>query len=159
MKLTLETLAVLSPQQQEMIREIWNSEYPDTLYHSSSESFSNYIAQLEFPTHLLLIHTHGEIAGWATLFSREQQHWFAMILSRSIQGMGYGSQLLTHLKQLQNHLYGWVIDSDTYRKPDGSHYSSPVPFYLRNGFIVEPEVRLELPHLSAVRISWNHPDV
>ena len=37
----------------------------------------------------------------------------------------------------------------------GKPYRSPLDFYIKNGFKVLPEIRLELPSISAVKIKWS----
>ncbi|MEO8416533.1 MAG: hypothetical protein ABI472_22910 [Ginsengibacter sp.] len=87
-------------------------------------------------------------------FVREKETWFTITIDSSVQGQGKGSQLLNKLKEHEQSLNGWVIDHDSEIKQSGEIYNSPLPFYLKNDFLVYPEIRLEIPILSAAKITW-----
>jgi hypothetical protein len=94
------------------------------------------------------------ICGWAYAFTRSGERWFAIILSASVQGMGYGAKLMAHLQATEPVLHGWVIDHDQARKRNGLPYISPLAFYLKRGFHLLPDQRLETESLSAVKIRF-----
>ena len=71
-----------------------------------------------------------------------------------MSGKGFGTQLLNLGKEKESVLNGWVIDHDKDKKRNGENYISPLNFYLKNGFEVFPDNRLELEKLSAVKIRW-----
>lgn len=102
----------------------------------------------------MLIDKNGIIKGWYFDFDRNNEKWFAMILAAEIHRKGFGTQLLNEAKKKESALSGWVIDKTDYLKQNGNFYKSPIPFYLKNGFHKLPEIRLELTHLSAVKIQW-----
>lgn len=145
----------LSPVEKESVMKLWNSEYPAKLAYDKLEDFDTYINGLESPTHIL-VRLNNEIVGWATKFYRNQEKWFAIILSSSIQGHRVGSKLMMDLKENEEMLCGWVIDHNDDRKINGELYLSPLNFYLKQGFDILKEQRLELPTLSAVKISWKN---
>lgn len=149
----IETIS-LSPEQKEAIRTLWNKEYPANLALHTPGEFELYLSGLNECYHLLLQNTDSVIAGWAFSFYRAEERWFAIILDRSMHRKGKGTALLNLLKARENKLSGWVADHDSYLKKDGSRYESPLSFYLKNGFITRPNVRLELGYLSAVKIEW-----
>ena len=60
------------------------------------------------------------------------------------------------LKENEEMLCGWVIDHHDDRKINGELYLSPLNFYLKQGFDILKEQRLELPTSSAVKISWRN---
>jgi hypothetical protein len=145
----------LNPIQREAVRRLWNTEYPESLQLETPEDFGHYLENLSEKTHYLVIEDN-RILGWGMTFQRETGTWFAMILDRSIQGKGTGSQLLERMKTAHRELFGWVIDHGEAPKADGTLYSSPLGFYLKNGCTIDPGIRLELPTISAVQIRFVH---
>lgn len=152
---TVSLFPDLNPEQREIVRQLWNEEYPAGLNLATSADFDNYLNGLTQKTHYLLLTGTNEIAGWGLTFQRDNEQWFAMIVHRAYQGKQAGTQLLRNMQNNNPVLYGWVIDHSNDSKSDGTNYPSPLPFYLKNGFVTDPGIRLELPHLSAVRICWS----
>ncbi len=134
--------------------ELWNNEYPEKLNYNNLFQFEEYLAELTGITHFLLIENKDSIMGWAYSFIRNDEKWFAIILSEKQQGKGHGSELLAHLKQSDNQLNGWVIDHNNDLIKNGKVYKSPLVFYLKNGFEIIENERLELDKISAVKIQW-----
>ncbi|MCL6265746.1 GNAT family N-acetyltransferase [Flagellimonas sp. 2012CJ39-3] len=95
-----------------------------------------------------------KIQAWYFDFTRENEKWFAIILSSKVQGKGLGTKILNMAKQKESILNGWVIDHNKDHKRNGQPYKSPLGFYLKHGFKKIPETRLELDHISAVKIKW-----
>lgn len=144
----------LDNSQIKVIFELWNAEYPKNLTHQNLSNFENYLNALANQHHLILTDENSAIKGWYFDFERNHEKWFAMILAAEIHGKGFGTLLLNGAKKKESVLNGWVIDKTDYLKQNGNLYKSPVPFYLKNGFKLLPEIRLELEHLSAVKITW-----
>ena len=144
----------LTTTQKTGILQLWNNEFPEKLKHEALSDFDNYLKELSGQEHYLLLTETGEIKGWTFTFIREGEKWFALLLDKSIHGLGYGSRLLNRLKEKEEKLSGWVIDQETNQKQNGDYYISPLKFYLRNGFTVYPEIRLENDKMSAVKIGW-----
>lgn len=151
--LILETLE-LEAEQAKAILDLWNQEYPEQLRHTELEGFYQHLGALKQKKHYLLIETGNEIKGWGFLFKRENENWFALILDSMIQGKGHGTQLLNRIQAGEECLSGWVIDHNRERKGNGEPYKSPLHFYLKNGFKIASEQRLETDRISAVKISW-----
>ena len=143
----------LTENQKETIRRLWNEEYPKKLNHAESSDFEAYLEKLSHPYHILLIENNS-IKGWYFDFIRENEKWFAMIIDGKEHGKGYGTLLLNLAKEKEPELNGWVIDHNEEIKHDGTVYQSPLEFYRKNGFIVKPQIRLELNTLSAVKMKW-----
>jgi hypothetical protein len=152
MKITETT--ILTEVQKAAIIGLWNREYPAQLSYKTPEAFNLYLDGLSGKQHLLLSNDADEILGWAIVFERERERWFAIILDRKLHRKGFGTMLLDRVKAGNAQLVGWVTDHERYVKSDSSPYPSPLGFYLRNGFRVEEGTRLELEHLSVVRIDW-----
>lgn len=132
----------LSNEQKSRIVEMWNAEYPLNLAHSDISSFDEYLNDLGDKKHFLLFDESGEIAGWAMIFERENAKWFAIIIDSKTQGKGFGIKLLDNLKSAEDQLFGWVIDTDIYKKANGEIYRSPLGFYKKIGFIVHENEKI-----------------
>lgn len=150
----IESTSFLTLFRKEQIRALWNKEYPQSLHHGSTKNFEGYLATLDDANHYLLTDADEEIMAWLVCFTREGERWFAMILDASIHCQGWGSKLLQEVKKHEPFLNGWVIDQNIYQKSNGENYRSPLDFYIKNGFEIVPRTRLELNHLSAVKIHW-----
>lgn len=139
------------------IHHLWNREYPANLQHATLADLESYLAGLTEPSHLLLLDAQQQLKGWYVDFMRENGRWFALIIDSALHGQGFGSQLLDIARQQRTELNGWVVDHARDHKINGEPYRSPLGFYLKNGFIVRSEERLELEKISAVKIHWNRP--
>ncbi|MBO6516888.1 MAG: GNAT family N-acetyltransferase [Bacteroidia bacterium] len=146
----------LTADRREQVLKLWNKEYPQQLSYKEIQDFDAYLSKLDDKQHLLAI-MDDYLCGWMMCFTRNTERWFAMIVDRSYQGMTIGTRLMKLAKQKESVLNGWVIDNSTYLRADETPYVSPLSFYLKNGFIALPNTRLELPHLSALKITWKKP--
>jgi len=145
---------ILSFEEKEVLREIWNVEYPVRLIYKTAEEFDIYLNGLLNTKHYLLLDDENKINGWAYTFLRENEDWFGLILNHNFQGKGNGSLLINLIKSKNNSLNGWVSDGENDVKQNGLFYKSPMQFYLKNGFTIIPEIRIENEKLSAVKINW-----
>ena len=84
----------LNEQAKQQVLDLWNNEYPEKLSYSSLIEFDHYLQNLNNLTHLLLIDNIGIILGWALTFDRENEKWFAIILSEKVQVKGLGRKCL-----------------------------------------------------------------
>ncbi|NVK27960.1 MAG: GNAT family N-acetyltransferase [Flavobacteriia bacterium] len=146
--------ANLSTAEKQELRELWNAEYPHRLAHPSITDFEKYLHGLEDQKHRLYLTDKNQILGWYFDFIRDAERWFAIILRSSVHGMGLGSQMISQAKKENPCLNGWVIDKDDEVLANGQAYRSPLEFYQKNGFKVLKDQRLELEHISAVKIVW-----
>ncbi|WP_420402049.1 GNAT family N-acetyltransferase [Flagellimonas sp.] len=144
----------LAQSEKVQLMALWNNEYPEKLAYKSMAAFDTYLENLKDPSHILLIDEDKKIKGWYFDFIRDNEKWFAIILDSQIHGKGIGSKMLELAKEKENELNGWVIDHSTDKKKNGEIYSSPLPFYLKNGFKKITGNRLELDKISAVKIKW-----
>ncbi|AZA62578.1 GNAT family N-acetyltransferase [Chryseobacterium indoltheticum] len=152
MKIT--TTHQLNLVQKEQVLQLWNNEYPEKLAYKNMGGFESYLEKLNEVKHFLLANNDEKIQGWAITFKRENETWFAIILSENLHGKGWGTKVLNELKQNKKEMNGWVIDHSDDKKRNGSFYKSPLEFYLKNGFEVLSDTRLELEIMSAVKIKW-----
>ncbi|RZK20205.1 MAG: N-acetyltransferase [Pedobacter sp.] len=138
----------------EKIYQLWNNEYPKSLSFIDLKGLDDYLKTLSEPIYYLLECDSGEILAWASKFFRENEKWFAIILDEKIHGQGKGTEMLNLIKENEFVLNAWVIDKEEAEKANGKIYKSPLNFYLKNGFKVYPEIRLENEKMSAVKIIW-----
>jgi hypothetical protein len=146
-----------TPLQKERIFQLWNTAYPSAITYVFMAQLNSYLNNLLDPEHYFLINDENEIAAWALTFSRDNEKWFAIIISEDYQEKGLGTFLLNQIKWNETILNGWVIDSNKYFKSDGTPYVSPLSFYIKNNFKVLRDIRLEIPQMSAVKIRWHKP--
>lgn len=144
----------LNEQAKKQVLELWNSEYPEKLSYNSLTEFDNYLQNLKNQNHFLLTSDIAIILGWAFTFDRDNEKWFAIILSEKIKGLGLGRKMLDAIKNNEKVLNGWVTDHNKDMKKNGQHYISPLKFYEKCGFKILSDVRLELDKISAVKIKW-----
>lgn len=144
----------LNDQTKVQVLDLWNTEYPKNLSHSNSTDFDDYLGKLTNPMHYLLLNESDLILGWAFTFDRDDERWFAIILSEKIKGRGIGKKMLNEIKCDESILNGWVIDHNNDLKQNGQYYLSPLKFYEKCGFEVLPDIRLNLEMISAVKIRW-----
>jgi GNAT superfamily N-acetyltransferase len=145
---------ILSLKEKEILRELWNEEYPARLHLKNNEDFDLYLNGLSNTKHYLLFGDSNKINGWAFTFLREGENWFAIILDHQIQGKGNGSLLINKLKKNNMSLNGWVVDHENEVKQNEKYYRSPMPFYIKNGFTILTEIRIENEKMSCVKINW-----
>lgn len=134
---------------------LWNNEYPRHLAFHHYDELEGYLTTLAGQMHYIALDAAGRIIGWAVVFERESEKWFAIIVDGAWHKKGVGARLLTKLKDTEDALNGWVTDHDRYTRQDGTAYPSPLSFYRKNGFTVCAETRLETEKLNAVKIRWN----
>ncbi|CAM4346295.1 hypothetical protein SAMN06265348_112144 [Pedobacter westerhofensis] len=149
---------VLTEKQKKAILKLWNNEYPDQLNYKDLTDLDSYLSNLPGAQHFLCM-KNTKVMGWAFKFSRDTETWFAIILDGSIQKQGVGTMMLDQLKTGEKALTGWVVDHDQYLKTNGETYQSPLSFYLKNGFGVNRQLRLESPKLSAAMVKWQSRQV
>ncbi len=145
---------ILSLEEKEVLREIWNNEYLAKLHLKTPEDFNLYLNGISNTKHYLLIDDSDKIIGWAFTFLRDGENWFAIIVDSKIQGRGNGTFLINEIKKNNTNLNGWVIDQENEVKQNEEIYKSPIPFYIKNGFEVLPDIRIENEKMSGVKIYW-----
>jgi len=145
---------VLSLQEKEVLYQLWNTEYPEKLSYETIDGFDLYLTSLSNTKHYLLIDEANKIKGWAFTFFRDDEDWFAILVEKSSQGCGKGSLLMEELKKNKSCLNGWVVDHENDVKQNNEQYKSPLLFYVKNGFVICQETRIENQKISAVKINW-----
>ncbi|WP_044201210.1 GNAT family N-acetyltransferase [Flammeovirga sp. OC4] len=152
-KYQYEICSELNPLEKSRLMTIWNNEYPMQLSYKSINAFETYLNGIS-NKRFILVKTYGnQIVGWFLKFEREEERWFATIVDEKHKGKGIGSTLLKLGKKQFGNLNGWVIDHNRYFKNNGQKYLSPLEFYIKNACRVQHGERLEVPVLSAVKIT------
>lgn len=136
------------------VLKLWNQEYPIQLNYKNELELDHYLEGLNDQSHVVIFNESNDTIGWYFDFIREEERWFAIILDSSSHKQGIGTRILNHAKRNNAVLNGWVIDTDQYKKASGERYQSPLEFYLKNGFKIQDEGRLEDDKISALRIRW-----
>lgn len=150
--------ATLAPHQKEFVFAVWNKEYPTSLSHASLNDLEKWLATLAEPRHLIALGHNDQMLGWATVFTRDGQRWFAIIVSFGAQRAGLGNQLLEHMKKSEAALNAWVIDNFDEVTPGGRLFLSPMPFYIKHGFEICHGTRFPSDTISAVKIRWRRSE-
>ena len=65
-----------------------------------------------------------------------------------------GRLLVEKLKSENDVFYGWVIDHNNDLKSNGVYYRTPMPFYLKLGFEILHDQRIDSEMINAVKIKW-----
>lgn len=144
----------LTETQKLQIFEIWNNEYPAKIGYTDISQFEAYLEKLADQHHILVLDEDEKVKGWFFDFIREEDRWFAIILDSSLHGKGIGTKILDLAKSSNTVLNAWVTDHNTDLKKNGEYYQSPLQFYIKNGFEVLTDTRIETDILSAVKIRW-----
>ncbi|MDN3675415.1 hypothetical protein QWY99_20495 [Flavobacterium branchiarum] len=147
---------VLSFEDKKSLMQLWNAEYPGSLNYATIHDFDLYLNGLSDVKHYLLLVDENIIKGWTFTFLREEEYWFAILIDSQIQGTGKGALLIEELKMNNDNLNGWVIDHENAIKQNKQPYKSPLFFYLKNGFTVCSETRIENEKIDAVKINWKN---
>lgn len=144
----------LSASEKEFVFTLWNKEYPSHVAHAAPENLDRYLNSLGHPTYFLVLDETDNPLAWAALFTREGATWFAMLVDFKAQRSGIGHQLLNRMKEQSECLYAWAVDHFDDVTNEGRAYLSPLPFYLKNGFVICHGQRFPSGELSAVKIKW-----
>jgi hypothetical protein len=118
------------------------------------EELDEFFSQSVSPQHFMVLDDADEIVGWAFTFDRDGERWFSMVINTLYQRLCIGRMVLTFLKEKETRMNGWVINHPHDTRQNGEVYESPLPFYLKGDFVVQPDIRLENEKISAVQIEW-----
>ncbi|MDG2448671.1 MAG: GNAT family N-acetyltransferase [Saprospiraceae bacterium] len=136
------------------ILSLWNNEYPIQLNYNTLSDFESFLKPLTDQSHIVVVDDNQRIQGWYFDFIRDNARWFIIILDSNVHGQGLGTQLLNKAKEKKSQLNGWVIDHSDDKKRNGQFYQSPLNFYMKNGFKLLSDNRIENETISAVHIEW-----
>lgn len=149
MKLT--QTKILTNKQSEQIHALWNEEYPAKL----KDRFPILLDGADWYNHYVIEDMNHDTIAWAVDFEKEKQVRFSIIVSALHKGQGLGGMLIDKLKTENKEFYGWVIDHNDDLKLNGEQYLSPMPFYLKHGFKILNDQRIDNEMIKAVLIQWD----
>jgi len=149
----IESCKTLKPHDLKSLFTLWNSEYPKEATFRKESDLVDYLNTLSLSKHQLLKDENGLLKAWFCTFQRIDLPWFAMIVSRDLQGKGWGRKFLEEAQKKHSILNGWAVDHNEYQKVDGSPYPSPLGFYSKLGFR-KTKLKLGEGNLSVVHIVW-----
>ena len=138
----------LTTKQLQQINRLWNEEYPLKL----KDRFGLLLDGVNNYSHYLIEDKDKNILAWAVDFEKDNEIRFSIIVDKNYQGKGLGVQLIKKLKNDLEEFYGWVIDHNDDKKSNGENYESPLSFYIKQGFEVLHNKRIETDLLKAVKI-------
>jgi GNAT superfamily N-acetyltransferase len=141
----------LSEKQSSQINQLWNDEYPIKL----KDRFTILLDGADWHNHYIIEDTEQNVIAWALDFEKEKQIRFSIIVDTKHKGKGIGELLITKLKEETEEFYGWVIDHNNDLKSNGTYYQTPMPFYLKHGFEILENIRLDNEMIKAVLIKWS----
>lgn len=145
---------VLSKAQKEALFQLWNTEYPAKIVYDTLADLEIYLNQLDEPHHFLLMDADKRILGWAYTFILEDETWFSILIGKTGQMKGFGKEILQVFKERETKLIRWVIEHDLEFRKNGTRYHSPIGFYLKYGFDIVRDQRLNLQQFTAIKIKW-----
>lgn len=141
---------VLTTHQVSCINTMWNEEYPLKL----NDRFPLLLEGVVNYNHYVIEDESQNVVAWAVDFEKDNEVRFSIIVAAAQQGKGLGAMLLDRLKLEMNEFYGWVIDHSDDIKSNGEYYKTPMPFYLKHGFEIMHDVRIDTEMIRAVKIKW-----
>jgi GNAT superfamily N-acetyltransferase len=141
----------ISKKQKAQINKLWNDEYPVKL----KDRFDLLLNDVQNFNHYL-IEDKGEVVAWAVEFEKQKETRFSIIIKNQYQGKGIGKLLINKLKNELDEFYGWVIDNDFDLKSNGETYKSPLKFYLKLGFEILENERINNEILNAIKIKYSN---
>ena len=150
LQMEITQTTILSDVQSEQINSLWNAEYPLKL----KDRFPILLEGTTWHNHFLIEDSNHVVIAWAVMFEHSNQIRFSIIVSKEHQGKGLGKLLLDHLKATHDEFFGWVIDHNNDLKLNGENYISPLPFYLKQGFEIIPNQRIDSEMIQAVLVGW-----
>jgi len=137
----------------QQINNLWNDEYPLSLrdrFHLLFDDATN-------SKHYLICDSEETVLAWGAYFEKDSEIRFSIIVRENQQGNGLGSMIIERIKDDLDEFYGWVIDHDTDKKANSEFYQSPLEFYIRHGFEVLTDVRIDTDMIRAVKIHYKKP--
>lgn len=140
----------LTAHQASCINRMWNEEYPLKL----KDRFPLLLEGVVNYNHYVMEDEKGNVVAWAVEFERDGELRFSIIVTTTQIGKGIGALLLERLKAENNEFYGWVIDHNDDVKSNGEQYQTPIPFYLKHGFEILHDVRIDTKMIRAVKVKW-----
>ncbi len=146
----ISKIKTLTQSQSFQINQLWNDEYPLKL----KDRFSILLDGVEAYNHYIIEDAESNVLAWAVDFEKDNEIRFSIIVASKSKGKGMGRLLVEKLKSENDVFYGWVIDHNNDLKSNGVYYRTPMPFYLKLGFEILHDQRIDSEMINAVKIKW-----
>ncbi|MFK8055968.1 MAG: GNAT family N-acetyltransferase [Saprospiraceae bacterium] len=148
------TSTVLAKADWHTVLELWNTGFPVEVQLTDVGALRKII---EAPNcaHYVLRNAASKIEAWLAVFDRYDTRWFSILVSPEAQGQGLGKALILHAKTVEHCLEGWVVQSDDHFRADGEVYTSPLAFYKKLGFRLNPNRFPSDGKLDVVCVKWD----
>jgi len=147
------TEQVLAEADWESIMQLWNAGFPVEVQIPSVLALRKIIDDANCK-HYVIRDASLRIEAWLGVFDRYDTRWFSILVSPEAQGLGMGKTLIQHAKTLEPCLEGWVVQSDTHLHANGSPYKSPLAFYKKLGFRLNPNRFPSDGKLDVMCVKW-----
>ncbi len=151
----VEVSTVLAKADWETVLHLWNSSFPVEVQIDSAAALRKVI-QAPNCRHYIIRNADLKIDAWLAVFDRYDTRWFSILVSPETQGKGYGKALIRHAKTMESCLEGWVVQSNTHFRADGQAYVSPLAFYRKLDFRLNPNRFAEDGKLDVVCVKWEN---
>jgi GNAT superfamily N-acetyltransferase len=138
--------------------KLWNTVYPASISFRHAGALDEYLSGLDKLSHTFMLDSLDQICAWYFDFMRDEKRFFGLLIHTDFQGKGLGKQLLNKAKKQHDQLNGWVVDQQGLLLSNGQEYSSPLSFYLKNGFVKKSGERWDTDKLQCVKVSWHKSD-
>jgi GNAT superfamily N-acetyltransferase len=149
----IEISKTISNSDQSKIYHIWNVVYPTQVAFIKKNDFEAYLEKAGYKTHYIIRGNNYSVSGWLMTFNRDDERYFVLLVNENMQGNGIGTALINEMKKIENKIAGWIVESDSYFKSDGSLYHSPMSFYKNLGFTMTNEINNK-NDFSTTKIIW-----
>lgn len=150
---TVHLSTVLAEADWETVLKLWNEGFPAEVILPSVEALQQ-IIEVSNCKHYTIRNASSDIQAWMAVFDRYNTRWFSILVSPEAQGLGMGSTLIQYAKTMEPCLEGWVVQSDTLTHADGSPYKSPLAFYKKLSFRLNPNRFPSDGKLDVVCVKW-----
>ncbi len=131
------TSSFLAEADWQRVLQLWNAGFPVEVQKRDTRALRN-IIDVSNCKHYVIRNAASQIEAWLGVFDRYDTRWFSILVSPEAQGQGMGKALILHTKGVERCLEGWVVQSDTHLHADGRPYASPLAFYMKLGFRLNP---------------------
>lgn len=148
----------LTEEQKAAVVKLWNNEYPTSLTLGGIDHFDAKMGDLTGQEHIILTNNKDELVAWMLVFDFTMEgqdiRWFIILLDRSLQRQGVGTQVLNRAKERNDNLNGWMIYQEGLPMSDNAVYPLPIAFYKKHGFTMYPDIKWDAVPFDAIKISW-----